>query len=150
MNDSPSDRRARLMAETLHENWTDGPPAEFARRAAAHARRRRTARKAALTITGTLALAALVAIFSDQRFTLSTSPTPIVSTVPTLAPTPATPAAAMRSSPAAVSASSTSVAKITPAYEIISDIEFEALMRDRPVLILPQQDGTQKIVVLAH
>ena len=39
--------------------------------------------------------------------------------------------------------------KVAPAYEIISDDDFIALLRDRPALVLPQENGTKKIVLLA-
>jgi hypothetical protein len=35
-----------------------------------------------------------------------------------------------------------------PAYEIISDEELLATLKDRPLLVLPQENGPQKIVVL--
>jgi hypothetical protein len=35
-----------------------------------------------------------------------------------------------------------------PAYEIISDEEFLATMRDRPLLVLPQENGPKKFVLL--
>jgi hypothetical protein len=39
-------------------------------------------------------------------------------------------------------------AKPSPAYEIISDDELLALLRDRPLLVIPQPDGTRRFVVL--
>jgi hypothetical protein len=36
-----------------------------------------------------------------------------------------------------------------PAYEVISDDDLIAGVRDRPVLVLPQENGTKKIVLLA-
>lgn len=35
-------------------------------------------------------------------------------------------------------------------YEIISDEEFVTLLRDRPLLVLPQETGAKKFVVLAR
>ncbi len=35
-----------------------------------------------------------------------------------------------------------------PAYEIISDDELLATLRDRPLLVLPQENGGKKIVLL--
>lgn len=43
----------------------------------------------------------------------------------------------------------TTVTAVTkPAYEIISDEEFLATMRDRPLLVLPQENGPKKFVLL--
>ena len=42
-----------------------------------------------------------------------------------------------------------SVPTAAPAgYEIISDEELIATLRDRPLLVLPQENGTKKIVLL--
>lgn len=38
----------------------------------------------------------------------------------------------------------------TATYDVISDEELLTRMHDRPVLVLPQQDGTKKIVLLDH
>jgi hypothetical protein len=64
----PSDNRDRLVAELFHAGWTEGPGAEFARQAAATARRHRAARRTAM-LGGTLAAAAVafvVAHFAER------------------------------------------------------------------------------------
>lgn len=93
----------------------------FARRATAHARARRTARRVAVTAGAVTALA-FAFFFSTRRTTLA----------PTLSPL----------------ASATPLVPKTPAYEIISDAEFETLLGDRPLLILPQHGGAKKFVLL--
>lgn len=128
-----SDPRARLVAETFHDDWAGGPTATFARRAAAHARTRRTARRV-IVAAGAVTALALAFFVSTRRTPLAPSTAPAV----TLASTSA----------ARSLASATPFAPKTPAYEIISDAEFEALLSDRPLLILPQQGGAKKFVLL--
>ena len=117
------DPRTRLIADTFHDDWTGGPTTAFARRAAAHARTRRAVRRALMT-SSALTVIALVFFFSTHR-----SPLAYVVTVASLS-------------------SARPIAPKTPAYEIISDTEFEGLMGDRPLLILPQKNGEEKIVLL--
>jgi hypothetical protein len=40
--------------------------------------------------------------------------------------------------------------KATPAYEVIGDDELLARMHDRPLLILPGENGAKKIIVLGE
>ncbi len=120
MNDH-ADPRARLVADSFHDNWADGPARGFARRAAAHARTRRAVRRA---VAGGGALVAIVTVFFFA------------------ARRPATTSAGGELSAA--------TAPAARAYEIISDQEFEELLRDRPLLILPQQNGGRTIVLLAR
>ena len=120
MNNKP-DPRARLVAETFHEDWTGGPAALFARRAAAHARTRRAVRRA-LVAGGAVAGLAFVFFFSTRRTPFVPPPAPVVSAAP-LAPK-------------------------APAYEIISDAELATLLGERPLLILPLQGGAKKFVLL--
>jgi len=110
------DPRTKLLAETLHGDWADGPAATMALRAAAHARRRRAVRGA----TAALGVAAMVAVFVFAFATRRPRPP--------LAPTVAAPA--------------------KPGYEIISDDELIALLKDRPLLVLPQENGAKRIVLL--
>ena len=113
MNDSPN-RRTELLADTLEGSWATGPAAEMARRAAAHARRRRALKGAALTFTAAAAIAG--AFFAGNRTRLP---------------------AALPLAPVA-----------RPGYEIISDDELVAQLKDRPLLVLPQENGAKKIVLL--
>ncbi len=113
-----NDPRARLVADAYHEDWNSGPMRELAQRAAAHARTRRRVRRTA----GTTAVAACVLAIAVFAF----RPKFVV--------------------PANVAAD---VAEPkTTRYEIISDEEFFTLIDRRPVLILPQQDGARRIVVI--
>ncbi len=120
MNSRP-DNRTRLLAETLEGDWATGPAAAMARRAAAHARRRRAAKHAGLALVATAAVATIIFFGTRAR-------------LPDVA----------RSAP--------EVAVVSPAahagYEIISDDELIATLRDRPLLVLPQENGSKKIVVL--
>ena len=68
MNSSP-DQNEKLLAELFHDDWSGGTAADFARRAAAHARGRRRLRS--LAATG--ATAALALLFA---FALTRRPTP--------------------------------------------------------------------------
>ena len=120
MNDR-NDSRARLVAETFHDDWSEGPASEFALRAAAHARTRRTLRRAAATGGALVAIAA--GVFFATRHPQATS---------------------------SLVAAVVFTAKPPLAYEIISDDELVALLRDRPLLILPQERGDRRFVLLAQ
>lgn len=113
MNNRPDDR-TRLLADSLHGDWTSGPAAAMARRAAVHARRRRGLKHASLVLTAAAAIAAGILVSHRAR--------------PPVTPTP---------SPGA-----------TLGYEIISDDELVAQLKDRPLLVLPQENGAKKIVLL--
>ena len=118
MNDSPN-RRTRLVADTLQDDWATGPAAAMAQRAAAYARRRRTLKRGSLTLIAAAAIAAAILITSRTR-----------------------PPAAPPAAPVAQSAHA--------GYEIISDDELVTLLKDRPLLVLPQENGSKKIVLLAQ
>lgn len=117
----------RLLAGTLHDDWTTGQPAKFARRAAAHARSRQRTRKLAAA-AGALAVLAVAMLFSYRS-----APTADRDVAP-------------------ASHVSVSVAPRTPArgYEIISDEELLASVRDRQLLAVAGSDGKREIVVLAN
>jgi hypothetical protein len=119
MNNRP-DHRTRLLAETLDGEWATGPAAAMARRAAAHARRRRTAKRAALSLVGAAAVAAILLLAQRRPASIISSSVAVVATPPAA----------------------------HPGYEIISDEELIATLRDRPLLVLPQENGPQKIVLL--
>ncbi len=106
------DNREKLIAETYHGDWCTGPAATFARNAARSARRRRTLRIA-------LPISAVAALLFAATFAIPTQrePTRPASTSVSL-PAPIVP----------LSGSS--------AYEIISDTELLALVRDRPLLLI--------------
>lgn len=117
----PDDRKAKLLAETFHDEWTSGVPAGFARAAAAHARRRRGVQHALMTAT---AGGAMVAIG------FAVWPRPAVA--------PSSGEAAL-ATPAPVAARG---------YEIISDDELLAQLHDRPVLMVKRANGTKEITLL--
>ncbi|MEO6246429.1 MAG: hypothetical protein ABIQ12_13425 [Opitutaceae bacterium] len=120
MNDK-NDSHARLVAETFHGDWNGSAASKFALRAAARARTRVKLRHAAATGGGLVAIA--TGIFFAMRDPQST---------PSLVP------------------AVVSTAKPTPAYEIITDDELVALLRDQPLLILPQERGERRFVLLAQ
>ena len=63
----PSDHRTKLLADAVHGDWAEGPVADFARQAAAHARGRRRLRYSLQAVGATACLLAFVsAIFSHQ------------------------------------------------------------------------------------
>ena len=115
MNKNSGDRE-KLLAELFHGEWPDGPAAQFARRAAALARRRRRYRHAFI-ITG--AAAGIIAVWAISLRHLPS-------------PSPRTPV----------------VASPAPAYEIISDDEFLAQLKDRPLLVTRGKNGAREFVVL--
>ncbi len=51
---------------------------------------------------------------------------------------------------ATTSATAPNASAKSPGYEIVSDEEFFALLRDRPLLVLPEEKGAKKFVVLAY
>lgn len=119
MTEKP-DPRTRLVAEVFNDDWVTGSASVFALRAAAHARRRRTMRHA--LAAGSAAAMAIAAILFFAR-------------VPVSPPRPAASSAAP-------------VAAGSPAFEIISDEELVAALRDRPLLVLPQESGAKRFVLL--
>lgn len=128
MSLSPKDPHDRLLADTLHDDWASGPASAMARRAAALARLRRTVRRGAVALGMAFVLVALGIITLRRE-----SSAPVVTVV---------------ASPAVVPAQTAAVS--TPGYEIVSDEEFFALLRDRPLLVLPEEKGAKKFVVLAY
>lgn len=127
MNDD-QDRRARLLAETFHEDWATGAAAGFARAAAASARRRRRMRSA-LTVSGIAAAAAITGLIAN-RPPATFTPTPSV--VAKAPPRPITAA----------------IAPAAPAYEIISDEELMDRIPDLPLLIENDGHGGKRYTVL--
>jgi hypothetical protein len=127
MNNRP-DRKAELLAETFHGDWMGGRAGDFARAAARHGRRRRQLHRA-VTV-----LAASAAVFAAGFVALhhSTSPSAAVAAPRVSVPTATPPAIPARG------------------YEIISDDELLAQLRDRPVLVVRKQDGRREIVVLEN
>jgi hypothetical protein len=118
------DPRTRLLAEAFNDEWATGPASVFARRAAAHARRRRTLKQALLI--GSATTAGLVTLFFATRPRLSLPVLPAVSSLAQSAPG----------------------TKVAPAFEIISDEQLIAELRGRPLLILPQEREGHRIVLL--
>ncbi len=119
MTENP-DPRARLVAETFNDDWNTGPGSTFARHAAAHARRRRAMRRA-LAAGGALSVAFAVVVFS-ARFRVPPNRPDVSNDLP--------------------------LASVSPAFEIISDDELMIALRNRPLLVLPQETGARKFVLL--
>ena len=119
MNDPhSSDARRRLLADTLQDDWSEGPAAAMAQRAAAHARQRRRLRRA---VVGSGLLAAAFTLAWSLRHSPSAEPPPPAQTIAR-----------------------------APGYEIISDDEMQALLGNRPVLVLPRENHAPQIVLLEH
>lgn len=118
--DKRDPRSARLIAEALHDDWAEGRPAEFARRAAAHARSRRRVRQLAATGTALALIAITVTVWR------SASSTPATQT------------------PRVIAISS------SRGYEIISDAELLAQVRDLPLVAVARPDGRREIQVLPN
>ena len=114
---TPHAPRDRLLAETFHGNWEEGVGAQFARRAAAHARNRRRRRQAGAAATAIVALLILTSLALRQP--------------------PVTPASG--SPPAS-----------TPAYEVISDAELLAELRDRPLVVVKRANGANDFVLVGQ
>ncbi|MBI4623548.1 MAG: hypothetical protein HY736_10070 [Verrucomicrobia bacterium] len=114
------DPRAKLLAETLQGDWANGPVSAMARRAAAHARQHRRVRHRLAAAGATVGLALVLFLFAPR----TSAPPPHVR-----APEPV---------------------PLARGYDIISDDELVALLRDRPLLVLPQENGAKTIVLLGH
>ncbi|HVS52072.1 MAG TPA: hypothetical protein VHD62_06920 [Opitutaceae bacterium] len=67
------DRETRLLAEIFHGDWTEGQTADFARAAAAHARRARAMRSLAVGGAGIVAAAAIALMLFSATSTPRTS-----------------------------------------------------------------------------
>ncbi len=127
MTEKP-DPRTRLIADLFHEDWEKGMASDFARSAALQVRRRRVRRRtflAAALTTGAAAALAILLVRSDVRMGANGN-----GAVPMIGPAQVQTAAAH------------------PGYEIISDDELIADLRDRPLLILGNKDTGRKFVVL--
>jgi hypothetical protein len=122
MTEKP-DPRARLVSEVFGDDWGTGPASAFARSAAAYVRQRRRRRRNAVAVAGVAALAALV-------FAAYLRPHQEPALAPVSEVKPGT--------------------KATPLFEIISDEQLMAELRDQPLLILPQDDGSARFVVLSR
>lgn len=135
MTDRP-DQRARLLAETFHEDWAAGPAAAFARAAAGRARARRRLR----TTASAAGVAALLAVFA---FVLNPSRAPAPLAAPRVAANraePAPPASVKHPEPASTARG----------YEIISDEQLLAQLRDRPLLVVQRPNGSRQITLLEN
>lgn len=117
MNRNKHDQE-KLLAETFHGDWSSGPAAAFAQRAAREARRSRNLRSA-LTFSAAAAGVAIALFFTSR---------------PLSPPLP----------------SSNAIVKTGPAFEIISDDELIAQLKDRPLLVQSRPDGSREIVLLEN
>ena len=69
------DPRTRLLAESLHEDWSEGPVSLFARQAATLARQRRRLRQGLLAAGAAAGIAAAL-LLSTQHLAISPTPAP--------------------------------------------------------------------------
>src|SRR4051812_8776706 len=104
------DKHTKLLAETFHGDWHAGAPAGFARAAAKLARRRHAARRLACAAGAVVALG-LAAFVVGRSEKLSP---PSMQTTKAVAP--------------------------KRGYEILSDAELLAQVRDRPLLAVRRED----------
>jgi hypothetical protein len=122
MNNS-TDPNAKLLADAFHDDWATGPAAGFARHAAARARRRRQVRRVLFTAGAAAMIGAVGFVAWDRR-------------VPAGGPDVASSSAPPRATPRG--------------YEVISDEQLIAQLRDRPLLVVKNTDGTREIVLLTN
>jgi hypothetical protein len=116
---------ARLLADTLHPDW-DAIGGSAARAAARSARRHRRMRVVGVGAGVVAAVAVLAMALSRTQGHVPVSPRPV----------------------AAVTASATP--RHSPGYEVISDDELLSALKDQPVLVVKQPNGTREIVLLAN
>jgi hypothetical protein len=117
----PRDPHSKLLAETFHGDWSGGVAGRFALRAAAHARRQRTLRRA-LAVAGASAVVAVVAFFTRSEPPAVRAPITRASELKQTAP--------------------------ARGYEVISDEELLSQLRDRPLLVVKTQTGGKQFVLL--
>ena len=111
--------RENLLAEIVHDHWATGPAADYARTAAAYARRRHRTKQ--LVVGATIAASmAVVLVFSVRH----------------------------RLGPRSQSHAGTAVAPPNRGYEIISDAELLTELRDRSVLLVDRPNGRRELVLL--
>lgn len=128
-----SDYDERLLAETFCGDWAEGRAADFARVAAAHARARRRARRAFAAL-GVAALAALLTFSTSRR----------------VAPAPASAHELAVTVPPHRPEATQTPTLSAGGYEVISDEELLAHLREQPVFVLKKHDGSREIVLLAN
>lgn len=117
-----SDESAQLLTGVYHDDWAGGVTADFARQAATMARQRQARRKRHFATT--LAIAAATALLLSVNHQSDPS---VISKLPSEAP------------PAEI-----------PGYEIISDEQLVAELRDQAILIIPNGEGGTKIVIVGN
>ena len=121
MND-PRDHDSRLIADAFNDDWEKGATAQFARAAAAHARIRRRTKQAVLASTASagVVVAAFMIVSSPSRPPVSSAPV------------------------------GSHQAKVAHGYEIISDAQLLAELRDRSVVMVRQGNGRNDFVLVGQ
>lgn len=149
MSLSPKDPRDHLLADTLHDDWASGPASAMARRAAVSARRHLLVRRGAVALGTAVAFVTLLSfILRREQSARVTSET--LATLAREATQPASSSSTAHTQTSAATVAASTPSAKTPGYEIVSDEEFFALLRDRPLLVLPEEKGPKKFIVLAY
>ncbi|HEY5227125.1 MAG TPA: hypothetical protein VIJ19_01220 [Opitutaceae bacterium] len=126
MNERP-DPKSRLIADLFHEDWDSGSASRLALEAAAQVRRRRVLRRGA--IAATLSTCALLLAVMVARGSSRSVLKPAIESSPERVPVPL-------------------AVQTHKGYEIISDDELIADLKDRPLLVLGDlKTGRQLIVI---
>jgi hypothetical protein len=112
--------KAKLLADAFYDDWSTGAPLHYARAAAKFARRRRATRHAVAATSVVIAAAALV-LGVGMHLRARSSPR----------------------SPERLAGSRQN-------YEIISDTELLAQVRDRPLLALRDSNRITKVILLGN
>ena len=120
MNDSRN-HEDRLIADVFHDDWDKGAAAQFARVAATTARKRRTRRQTVIASTTSAAMLAAA----------------VIAFYPRTRPAQPLPASKHQPNPARN-------------YEIISDAELLATMRDRSVVMVTRSNGSGEFVLVGQ
>lgn len=117
------DQKEKLLAEAFHGEWNDGTMTGFALEAARHARRRTRVRRSFAVVGATAGIAAALVFALKHQTGAENHPAVSVATVQ---------------------------APVAPAYEIISDEELLAQLKDQPLLVVQKKDGSREFVLLGN
>lgn len=122
MNNGP-DQNDRMIAEAFHGEWSEGASAKFALAAARAARRRMVRRRSVVGAAAALGMAAALA-FAFRHLRLESNAPEVLEAFHSAEP--------------------------ARAYEIISDQELLAELKDRPLLAVQNRDGGTEFLLLEY